>query len=151
MKRVIALLAALAMILAACGGGGSRYGGSDDGGPATTAGEDTTPATGAGDDKAEAPGDHRHRQHLALTGPLAPNAAIHKVAGDLFVERLNASGGLLGRPVEWRVLDDESVADQAAALYERLITEDGVDLIMGPYGTGAIAAAIQVAERYGYV
>src|SRR5690606_41594202 len=78
-------------------------------------------------------------------------AAIHKVAGDLFVERLNASGGLLGRPVEWRVLDDESVADQAAALYERLITEDGVDLIMGPYGTGAIAAAIQVAERYGYV
>ncbi len=88
---------------------------------------------------------------LALTGPLAPTAAIHQVAGDLFVETINERGGLLGRPVEWTVLDDESVPDQAAALYERLITEDGVDLIMGPYGTGTITAAMAVAERYGYV
>jgi branched-chain amino acid transport system substrate-binding protein len=88
---------------------------------------------------------------LALTGPLAPTAAIHQVVGDLFVEQLNESGGLLGRPVEWRVLDDEGVPDRAAALYERLITEDEVDLIIGPYGTGAITAAMQVAERYGYV
>lgn len=158
MKRVIALIAVLAVALAACGGGG---------GSGTTAATDTTaaapattegeaPPTTAGDDggeEAEAPsGDPIViGSTLALTGPLAPTAAIHKVAGDLFVERLNANGGLLGRPVEWRVLDDESVADQAAALYERLITEDQVDLIMGPYGTGAIAAAIQVAERYGYV
>ncbi|MPZ54862.1 MAG: ABC transporter substrate-binding protein [Acidimicrobiia bacterium] len=82
---------------------------------------------------------------------MAPTAAIHQTAGELFVEQLNASGGLLGRPVEWQVLDDESVADQAAALYERLITEEQVDLTMGPYGTGAITAAMTVAERYGYV
>jgi branched-chain amino acid transport system substrate-binding protein len=88
---------------------------------------------------------------LSLTGFLAPTAMIHKVAGDLFVEQLNASGGLLGRPVEWVLLDDESVADNAAALYERLITEDEVDLIIGPYGTGNITAAMNVAERFGYV
>ncbi len=88
---------------------------------------------------------------LALTGFLAPTAQIHKIAGELFVEQLNARGGLLGRPVEWVVLDDESTPDKAAALYERLITEDEVDLLMGPYGTGTITAAMQVAERYGYV
>lgn len=88
---------------------------------------------------------------LSLTGFLAPTAMIHKITGDLFVEQLNESGGLLGRPVEWVLLDDESAADQSAAIYERLITEDEVDLIIGPYGTGNITAAMQVAERFGYV
>ncbi|MCH8129464.1 MAG: ABC transporter substrate-binding protein, partial [Acidobacteria bacterium] len=88
---------------------------------------------------------------LALTGFLAPTAIIHKVAGDLFVETLNDSGGLLGREVVWEPLDDESVPDQAAAIYERVISEDGVDLIMGPYGTGTITAAMAVAEREGFV
>jgi branched-chain amino acid transport system substrate-binding protein len=85
---------------------------------------------------------------LSLTGPLAATAAIHKIIGEIFVEQLNAKGGLLGRPVEWIVLDDESTPDKAAALYERLITEENVDLIIGPYGSGNITAAMQVAERY---
>ena len=57
---------------------------------------------------------------------------IHQIAGELFVDRLNASGGLLGRPVEWTVLDDESDQAQVTTLYERLISQDQVDLIIGP-------------------
>ena len=85
---------------------------------------------------------------LALTGSLAATAIIHKLIGEIYVEKLNESGGLLGRPVEWVLLDDESTPDKAAALYERLITEENVDLILGPYGSGNITAAMQVAERY---
>ena len=88
---------------------------------------------------------------LALTGFLSPTAALHEVAGRAFVENLNANGGLLGRPVEWLVLDDESSPETAAAIYERLITEEEVDLLMGPYGTGSITAGMNVAARYGYV
>jgi len=88
---------------------------------------------------------------LSLTGAFAPTGAIHKLAGDLFVERLNASGGLLGRPVEWLVLDDESDQAQVASLYERLIAQEGVDLIMGPYATPLILSAQGVAERNGFV
>jgi branched-chain amino acid transport system substrate-binding protein len=88
---------------------------------------------------------------LSLTGFLAPNGLAHKAAGELYVERLNEAGGLLGRPVEFVIIDDESSPDLAAAAYERLITEEQVDLLMGPYGTGTIAAALQVAERHGYV
>lgn len=88
---------------------------------------------------------------LSLTGFLSPTATLHHVAGQAFVDNLNANGGLLGRPVEWIVLDDESSADTTAALYERLITEDEVDLLMGPYGTGNITAAMNVAARYGMV
>jgi branched-chain amino acid transport system substrate-binding protein len=88
---------------------------------------------------------------LSLTGAFAPTGAIHRIAGEMFVERLNDAGGLLGRPVEWQVLDDESDQTQVAALYERLITQEEVDLIMGPYATPLIISAMGVAERYGYV
>ena len=88
---------------------------------------------------------------LPLTGPLAATGVIHQIAGEQFVEQLNASGGLLGRPVEWVVLDDESDTANVTTLYERLITEDQVDLLMGPYATPNIIAAMAVAERHGYV
>ncbi len=150
--RILALLAVMALIAAACG---------DDDTSETTA---APTATTAGDTTATTAGDATTTTaemmdeepivvggSLALTGFLAPTAAIHKVAGDLFVERLNAAGGLLGREVMWDVRDDESVPDQAAAIYERLISEEGVDLILGPYGTGTITAAMAVAEREGFV
>lgn len=84
---------------------------------------------------------------LALTGPLAATGIVHKIVGEIYVEQLNKRGGLLGRPVEWVLLDDQSKPDLARTLYERLITVDKVDLLMGPYATGAILSAMAVAER----
>jgi branched-chain amino acid transport system substrate-binding protein len=88
---------------------------------------------------------------LSLTGAFAATAAIHQIAGEQFVEQLNASGGLLGRPVEWLVLDDESDQANVATLYERLISQEQVDLIIGPYATPNIISAMAVAERHGFV
>jgi branched-chain amino acid transport system substrate-binding protein len=88
---------------------------------------------------------------LALTGPLSATAQIHKLVGEIYVEQLNKRGGLLGRPVEWIVKDDQSKPDLARTLYEQLITADKVDLLMGPYATGAILSAMGVAQRYNKV
>jgi ABC-type branched-subunit amino acid transport system substrate-binding protein len=88
---------------------------------------------------------------LALTGPLSATAQIHKVVGEIYVEQLNQRGGLLGRPVEWVVKDDQSKPDLARTLYEQLVTADKVDLLMGPYATGAILSAMGVAQRYNKV
>ena len=85
---------------------------------------------------------------LALTGPLSATALVHKLVGEIYVEDLNARGGLLGRKVEWIVKDDQSKPDVARTLYEQLVTSDKVDLLMGPYATGAILSAIGVAQRY---
>ena len=85
---------------------------------------------------------------LALTGPLAATAGIHKIVGEIYVEQLNKKNGLLGRPVEWVLLDDQSKPDLTRALYDRLITVDKVDLILGPYATASILSAMAVAERY---
>jgi len=85
---------------------------------------------------------------LALTGPLAATALVHKITGEIYVDELNRRNGLLGRPVEWVLLDDQSKPDVARTLYERLITVDKVDLLIGPYATGAILSAMGVAQRY---
>jgi branched-chain amino acid transport system substrate-binding protein len=86
---------------------------------------------------------------LALTGPLSATAIVHKITGEIYVEDLNKRGGLLGRPVEWTVKDDQSKPDLARTLYEQLITVDKVDLILGPYATPNIISAMGVAQRYG--
>ena len=88
---------------------------------------------------------------LALTGPLAPTALLHKIAGEIYVDELNKASGLLGRPVEWVLLDDQSKPDLTRSLYEKLITVDKVDLIIGPYATGSILSGMSVAERYGKI
>jgi branched-chain amino acid transport system substrate-binding protein len=86
---------------------------------------------------------------LALTGPLAQTAMISKIVGDIYIEELNQRGGFLGRPVEWVLYDDQSRPEMVRSLYEKLLTVDKVDLIMGPYGTAGILAAMGVAQRYG--
>ena len=88
---------------------------------------------------------------LSLTGPLSATAMTHKLVGEIYVDQLNARGGLLGRKVEWMVKDDQSKPDLARTLYEQLITSDKVDLLIGPYGTGTILSAMGVAQRYNKV
>jgi len=153
--RYLAIVSVLALLVAACGGDGE---GSDttEAAPDTTEAPPDTDTTEGSTETTGATGEPEGEPiviggTLALTGFLAPTAAIHQAVGEVFVERINEQGGLLGRPVEWQLLDDESVPDQSAALYERLITEDEVDLVIGPYGTGNITAGMAVAERYGYV
>src|SRR5437763_9649116 len=85
---------------------------------------------------------------LALTGPLSATGMIHKVAGEIYVEELNKRGGLLGRKVEWVLKDDQSRPDLARTLYEQLLTVDKVDLLIGPYATANIVAAVGGAQRY---
>ncbi len=85
---------------------------------------------------------------LSLTGPLGPTSAIHKVAGDVWIDEINRKGGLLGRKVEWLLKDDQSRPDLARTLYEQIITVDKVDLIIGPYATANILSAMGVAQRY---
>jgi branched-chain amino acid transport system substrate-binding protein len=85
---------------------------------------------------------------LPMTGPLASLAIIHKVTADICVENLNKRGGLLGRPVEWIVRDDQSKPELTRTIYEQLITADKVDLIQSPYATANILAAMGVAQRY---
>jgi ABC-type branched-subunit amino acid transport system substrate-binding protein len=88
---------------------------------------------------------------LALTGPLSATGQVHKIVGEIFIDQVNQRGGWLGRKLEWVLKDDQSKPDLARTLYEQLVTADKVDLLMGPYATGAILSAMGVAQRYNKV
>ena len=108
-------------------------------------------AAASGLAQAQAPGPIRIGSTLALTGPLSATAQVHKIVGEIFIDQVNKRGGWLGRPLEWVLKDDQSKPDLARTLYEQLVTADKVDLLMGPYATGAILSAMGVAQRYNKV
>src|SRR5690606_22810810 len=70
---------------------------------------------------------------VSTTGTNGRTGLYQQEAYRLWEAQKNASGGLLGRPVEMVLYDDQSDPTTGARLYERLITEDEVDLVMGPY------------------
>ena len=84
---------------------------------------------------------------ISQSGIYAELAAGYARAIRLWEAQVNAAGGLLGRPVELKLLDDGSDAVRAGALYRQLIRETKADLLIGPYGSAATRAAAAEAER----
>ena len=84
---------------------------------------------------------------VAQTGQLADLAAGYRKALLLWQDEVNAAGGLLGRRVELRLLDDRSEAVAAERLYARLVREHGADLLIGPFGSAAARGAAAAADR----
>jgi branched-chain amino acid transport system substrate-binding protein len=68
----------------------------------------------------------------------------------MWADDVNARGALLGRKVEIVYYDDASDPEKSAQLYERLITQDNVDLLLGPYASDITLAASRVAERHNF-
>ena len=85
---------------------------------------------------------------VALTGPFsAPGVWFERVWRWYWEQRINSQGGLLGRPVRLVLYDDQSTPSNVASLYQRLITVDKVDLLLGPYPTPSAAVVIPIAEN----
>lgn len=120
--------------------------------PTEPAGDDATPDEGATDEPTEAAGDDegpiKIGASLSLSGDYARVAQDQQEAYELWVEQTNEEGGLLGREVELIVYDDQSTPETGARLYERLINEDEVDLLMGPYSSAVSGGMMPIAERY---
>lgn len=66
-------------------------------------------------------------------------------------QHINEDGGVLGRPISFLIYDDESSNEMAIKRYEKLITKDKVDLIMGPYGSTLTEAVAPVTEKHQFV
>ena len=79
---------------------------------------------------------------LALTGAGAAPSKVINTALEIWRDDVNAKGGLLGRPVELVIYDDQSAPANVPNIYTKLITVDKVDLLLGPYGTNFVAPAM---------
>jgi hypothetical protein len=85
---------------------------------------------------------------LSQSGPNAAQGQNHLRGRQLCVKDTNEKGGVLGRRIELIVEDDQSKAPTAVAIYEKLITEDKVDAILGPYGAPIVEAVADVSEKH---
>ena len=85
---------------------------------------------------------------LSQTGNLADSAAPYFKGLDLWREQANARGGLASRPIEFVMYDDRSDPATAARLYEKLITDDKVNLLISSLGSATAATGSAVAEKH---
>ncbi|OLB75039.1 MAG: hypothetical protein AUI14_22195 [Actinobacteria bacterium 13_2_20CM_2_71_6] len=87
---------------------------------------------------------------ISLTGDFADPGKAVKAGYELWANTVNAKGGLLGRQVQLKIVDDTSSPDQVLTNYQNLINKDKVDLVVGPFSSLLTIPASQVAKRYGY-
>ena len=85
---------------------------------------------------------------ISVTGTYAKLGSYTQDGYLMCAKEVNDKGGLLGRKLEFVIYDDRSEAPTAIKLYEKLITEDKVELVMGPYSSPITKAAATVSEKY---
>ena len=87
---------------------------------------------------------------ISLTGDFADPGKAVKEGYELWQQEVNAKGGILGRQVQLKIVDDASSPTQVVTNYQNLINSDKVDLVFGPFSSLLTIPASQVAKRYGY-
>lgn len=89
---------------------------------------------------------------LSLTGSLSTESRFVKDGYDMYVRMANERGGInvggVPHRVEITYYDDESNAQRATSLIDRLIVQDRVNFVLGPYSSGVTLAASTVTERH---
>jgi branched-chain amino acid transport system substrate-binding protein len=153
-----ALVLALGLVATACGGGGVESetaapeseteadaetddgagGGTDEGG---------TDDGGTGDGGAEGE-PIKLGMATTLSGSIALFGEANRNAAQLAVDELNEAGGVLGRPVELIVRDDQAAPEEGVSIARDLIIDEGVAAMLGPVSSGVALAITEVsAER----
>jgi len=84
---------------------------------------------------------------MPQTGSLGAGGKAALVALQMWVEDVNAKGGLLGRKVEFIVYDDQTNPALTPAIYAKLLDIDKVDLLIAPYGTVPTAAIMPLVKQ----
>src|SRR5690242_2991747 len=87
---------------------------------------------------------------LSLTGDFSADGQAFDRGYKLWASDVNSSGGLLGRQVQLKILNDNSSPTQAQTNYQTLFASDKVDLAFGPFSSLLTTPSASVAARYGY-
>src|SRR6266566_1344957 len=141
-RAMSACLLALAatVALGACGSSSNKSGGTSTAGGSTSA---SSSASGGGKPL-------KIGISLSASGDFSDPAHQAQLGYNLWADTVNASGGILGRKVQLKIVDDASNPNQAVTNYQKLISGDKVDLVFGPFSTLLTAPTAAVANRYGY-
>ncbi|MDX6207438.1 MAG: branched-chain amino acid transport system substrate-binding protein [Frankiales bacterium] len=152
----VALLALTALSATACSSSSSGASGT----PTTSAGASTGAAGSGAPAATGAPGSSGAAAptgkplvigaSVSLTGDFADSGKAVQNGYQLWASTVNAKGGLLGRKVVMKIVDDTSSPTQVVTNYQNLINKDKVDLVFGPFSSLLTVPASAVVKRYGY-
>src|SRR6266508_5268457 len=128
--RLLTLISTIGLLLAGCGTGGP-----------------------AGSSGAGANGDTIvFGAAISITGKTAKEGQYTRDGYMFYKDTINDMGGIKvgGKTykVDVKFYDDESNSDRTAQLYEKLINEDKVNFLLGPYGSAPTGTAAPIAEKY---
>lgn len=87
---------------------------------------------------------------LSLTGKFSVMGSEQMRGYKLWESHVNSSGGLLSRKVEVIIYNDKSEPETAKALYERMIAQEKMDFLFGPYSSPITEAVLPITEKYNY-
>jgi branched-chain amino acid transport system substrate-binding protein len=87
---------------------------------------------------------------LSLTGDFSADGQAYDRGYELWASDVNAKGGILGRKVELKILNDNSSPTQVVTNYQTLFAADHVNLAFGPFSSLLTTPAEAVAARYGF-
>lgn len=89
---------------------------------------------------------------ISITGKYSQEGKNAKDGYDFAVKKINDAGGIKIKgktyKLEVKYYDDESTPARTAQLLERIINQDGIKFILGPYASGPTKAAAPVVEKY---
>ncbi len=88
---------------------------------------------------------------VSLSGDFSGDGKATQQGYKIWATWQNAHGGILGRPVVLKFLSDASSPTQVVTNYQKFITSDKVDFVLGPYSTKLTKPASDIANRYHYV
>ena len=86
----------------------------------------------------------------ATSDPSIADGQACRIGYELWASDVNSHGGLLGRPVRLKILDDKGSEPRTQANYQTLIKTDHVDLVLAPFSSLLTIDAAKVTSKYGY-
>lgn len=85
---------------------------------------------------------------VSLEGKYVETSEMIRLGYSMWEKEINNTGGLLGRKVKLILYDDKSRPELARKYYRKLLEEDGVDLVLSPYGTPLTLVASEESEKH---
>ncbi|MBU6504927.1 MAG: ABC transporter substrate-binding protein, partial [Betaproteobacteria bacterium] len=88
---------------------------------------------------------------VQLTGPVANTGRYYKDAYEFAIDRINAAGGVkvggTSRKLALKLLDNQSDVNLSVRQYVQLLSEDKVDLLLGPFASNFVLADSAISEK----
>ncbi|HZR41524.1 MAG TPA: amino acid ABC transporter substrate-binding protein [Ktedonobacteraceae bacterium] len=111
-------------------------------------GQNAAPTTGSTSSQPQTP--IKIGVSVSLSGDFSADGKATQQGYQLWADTVNKNGGLLGRQIQLSFVSDASSTTQVVTNYQKFISVDHVDLVLGPYSTLLTKPASVVANRYGY-